>query len=156
MSAHTKIIEVEESSSRPVELSISAEKVCFIIVKAREFDAKEAPHADNVSGDDPGSNPSDSGESEILEDFPDDPTESELRDAITGLNEDEQIDLIAMMWIGRGDYTKIEWNVARSLARQERNDAARYLVGTPELGDFLEEGMAALGYSCEEFEMNRL
>ena len=35
-------------------LSISPEKVCFIIVKAREFDAKDA-----VTDPDPGSNPTD-------------------------------------------------------------------------------------------------
>jgi hypothetical protein len=35
-------------------LTISPEKVCFIIIKAREFDAK-----DEVTEPDPGSNPSD-------------------------------------------------------------------------------------------------
>ncbi|MGA9084443.1 MAG: DUF3775 domain-containing protein [Pseudolabrys sp.] len=33
---------------------------------------------------------------------------------------------------------------------------ATYLLGMPLLGDFLEEGLSLLGYSCEEFEINRL
>lgn len=45
-----------------VTLSISPEQVCFIIVKAREFDVK-----DIVSEPDPGSNPSDDNDVAVLE-----------------------------------------------------------------------------------------
>src|SRR5258706_6509384 len=83
----------------PPELNISAEKVCYIIVKAREFDAKVPPVEP-----DPGSNPADDGEREILEDYADDPTLLELRSAIDDLNEDEVVDLIALAWLGRADF----------------------------------------------------
>lgn len=134
------------------ELNISPEKVCFIIIKAREFDAKVDPVET-----DPGSNPADSGEREILEDYSDDLTFAELYAAIDGLNEDEVVDLIALAWVGRGDFTKDEWAEARALAdERHRRHSAGYLTGIPALGDYLEEGLSALGYSCEDYEIGRL
>ena len=136
----------------PAELNISTEKVCFIIVKAREFDVKVEPVEP-----DPGSNPADDGQGEILEDYPDDPTQAELREAIDDLNDDETVDLVALAWIGRGDFDRGDLEEARALARERhRRRASQYLTGMPTLGDLLEEGLDALGHSCEEFEINRL
>lgn len=141
-----------EEDTPAVELNISIEKVCFIILKAREFDAKVDPVEP-----DPGSNPADSGEREILEDYADDPTLVELRTAIDGLNDDEVIDLIALAWLGRGDFIKEEWDEARKLANERhRHRSAAYLTGMPALGDYLEEGLSLLGYSCEDYEIDRL
>jgi Protein of unknown function (DUF3775) len=141
-----------ETSEIPVELNISPEKVCFIIVKAREFDAKVDPVEP-----DPGSNPADGGEREVLEDYSDDATASELRAAIDALNEDELIDLIALAWLGRGDYVIGEWTEARSLAgERHRRHSATYLTGIPMLGDYLEEGLSELGHSCESYEIDHL
>ena len=135
-----------------VQLNISPEKACYIIVKAREFDAKVAPVEDE-----PGSNPADSGEREILEDYKDDPTAQELTEAINSLNDDEVIDVITLAWIGRGDFTKVEWSEARALAEERhRPNSANYLLGMPGLGDYLEEGLAQLDYSCSDYELNRL
>ena len=134
------------------ELNISLEKIFHIIVKAREFDAKVDPVEP-----DPGSNPTDSGNREILEDYLDDPTQEELTAAINNLNDDEVIDLIALAWVGRGDFSTDAWVEARQLARERhRHHSARYLIGMPILGDYLEEGLAALGISCEELEVGRL
>jgi len=136
----------------PVELNISTEKVCYIIVKAREFDAKVEPVEP-----DPGSNPSDDGERAILEDFADDPTLAELREAIVDLNDDEVVDLIAIAWVGRGDFDRGDFDGARTLAQERhRPDSSPYLLGIPTLGDFLEEGLAELGYSCDETELAHL
>lgn len=133
-------------------LTINPKKVCFIIVKAREFDAKEA-----VVEPEPGSNPTDDADVEILEDYPDDPTLQELVDAIDGLNEDEQVELVALAWLGRGDFERKEWRNAVRLARERHTGTtARYLAGIPMLGDYLEEGLAQFGKSCEDFEINRL
>ena len=141
----------EEAEATP-ELSISPEKVCYIIIKAREFDAKVEPVEPM-----PGSNPADNGEREILEDYEDDPTFAELSAAIDVLNEDEVVDLIALAWVGRGDFTKAEWQEARGLAQERhRRHSAAYLVGIPTLGDYLEEGLSALGHSCEDYEIGRL
>lgn len=141
-----------EIEDTPIDLNISPEKVCYIIVKAREFDAKVEPVEP-----DPGSNPADTGEREILEDYPDDATLAELRAAIDGLNDDEVIDLIALAWVGRGDFGKADWTEARALAdERHRRHSAIYLTGIPTLGDYLEEGLSQLGYSCEAYEIDRL
>ena len=127
----------------PVELTISTETVSFIIDKAREFDVKVPP-----SEEDPGPTPADDGETEILEDQPDDPTEAELRQLINDLNDDEIVELIAMTWVGRGDYGPAEWQEAKALAADRNRDhAAAYLMGIPLLPDLLGEGLAELGHS---------
>jgi hypothetical protein len=133
-------------------LSISPEKVCFIIVKAREFDAKDA-----VTEEDPGSNPTDDREAAVLEDHDDDPVVEGLTGFIDALTEDEQIDLVTLAWLGRDDYAASDWEAVREEAASAHNDrTASYLLGMPLLGDFLEEGLSMLGYSCEEFEIGRL
>lgn len=135
-----------------IELTVSPEKVFYILVKAREFDEKTA-----ASDEDSGSNASDDGDVDILEDRPDDPTYQELIDSIDGLNEDEQLDLIALMWIGRGDFSVEEWEEAREQAADIRyRNIPRYLSETPLLSDFLEEGLSKVGYSTEEYEIDRL
>jgi len=122
-------------------LTIPLKMLTFIIEKAREFDA-EVP-ADPEDSD---SNPSDDGESGILLDTPDNSTLEELHDAIDGLNTDEQEELLALIWIGRGDFDVSEWPAAMLQARESRTGTeADYLIGTPLLADYLEEAVAALG-----------
>jgi hypothetical protein len=127
-------------------LTISPEKVCFIIIKAREFDAKEA-----ANEPDPGSNPSDDKEAAVLEDREDDTVVEELTSLINSLS------VVTLAWLGRGDYSASDWAEVREEATRAHNErTASYLLGTPMLGDFLEEGLSMLGYSCEEFEIERL
>jgi len=141
-----------DESEEPVELNVNPQKVCFIIVKAREFDAKVDP-----AEADPGSNPSDDQDREILEDHADDPTLEELRGAIDNLDDDELVDVIALAWVGRGDFDRSEWLNARALARERhRHRSTRYLTGMPALGDYLEEGLAELGHSCSDSDMGHL
>ena len=143
--------EIPEGENEPT-LTISPEKVCFIIIKAREFDAK-----DEVTEPDPGSNPSDDKDAAVLEDHEDDPVVEELTSLINCLSEDEQIDLVALTWLGREDYSASDWSTVREEAARAHNErTANYLLGTPLVGDYLEEGLSMLGYSCEEFEMGRL
>jgi hypothetical protein len=135
-----------------VPLTISPEKVCFVIMKAREFDAKDA-----VSEPDPGSNPSDDMETAVLEDHEDDPVVEELTTLIDSLSEDEQIDLVALAWLGRDDHETADWPAVREeAARAHNRRTSSYLLGMPQLGDLLEEGFSMLGYSCEDFEIERL
>jgi hypothetical protein len=135
-----------------VSLTISPEKLCFLIIKAREFDVK-----DGDSETSSGSNPSDDREIGVLEETPDDPVVEELTSLIESLSEDEQIDLVALVWIGRDDYAPEDWAEVRAeAARAHNRNTANYLLGMPLFGDFLEEGYALLGGSCEEYEMNRL
>src|ERR1700709_703714 len=90
------------------ELAISAEKVGFLIEKAREFDVKDA-----ASDPDSGSNGADDDMIDVLEDNGNDPVAREITGFIDALTEDEQIDLVALMRLGRGDGTIEEWNQLR-------------------------------------------
>jgi hypothetical protein len=135
------------------ELSISPEKVCFIIIKAREFDAKEA-----VSDPDSGSNPADDKDIDVLEDRGGDPVAEELTSFIDAMSVDEQVDLVALAWLGRdADTTAADWPAMREEAASAHNNrTARYLLGMPTLGDVLEEGLSMLGHSCQDYETGRL
>ena len=94
---------------------------------------------------------------EVLEEHEDDPVVEELTSLINSLSEDEQVDLVALAWLGRDDYSASDWPTVREEAFRAHNQrTAEYLLGTPLLGDFLEEGLSMLGYSCEEFEIGRL
>jgi len=127
-------------------LGISSEKVCYIIVKARQFEAKDV-----VADPDSGSNPTDDGVVSVLEDQPDDPVYDELMAFIAGLDEDEQIDLIALTWLGRGDASVEEWDDLGSEAARTRNErTAAYLLGLPLLPEHLQEGLSQFGRSCED------
>ena len=133
-------------------LTISPEKVCFIIIKAKEFDAK-----DEVTDPDPGSNPSDDKGAAVLEDHEDDPVLEEITSLINSLSVDEQVDLVALAWLGRDDYSARDWSEVREEAARAHNErTAAYLLGMPLVGDFLEEALSMLGYSCEEYEIERL
>ena len=110
-----------------------------------------------MSEPDPGSNPSDDKDAAVLEDHSDDPVVEELTSLINSLSEDEQIDLVALTWLGRDDYGASDWPTVREEAARVHNErTANYLLGTPLLGDFLEEGLSLLGRACEEFEIGRL
>jgi Protein of unknown function (DUF3775) len=133
-------------------LSISPEKVCYIIVKAREFDVKDV-----VTDSDSGSNASDDSMISVLEDHRDDPTAQELTSFINALTLDEQVDLVALLWLGRGDAEIGDWEQLREeAARQHNARTAAYLLGKPMLADHLEEGLSQFGASCEDFEMGHL
>ncbi|SHH41603.1 DUF3775 domain-containing protein [Cognatishimia maritima] len=77
-----------------------------------------------------------------------DRAEGELRGFFERLNEDEMIDLVAIMWIGRESFEPGDLAEALRTARDERTTpTADYLLGTPHLSDHLENGMDALGIS---------
>jgi hypothetical protein len=139
----------ESDSAEPgPDLSIATDKVCFIVVKAREFDVK-----DLVTEPDPGSNPTDDGMIAVLEDHKDDPVHLEIAAFIGALSEDEQVDLVALAWLGRGDGGIEDWAELRAQAASEHNRrTARYLLGLPLLPDYLEEGLSLFGESCESYE----
>jgi Protein of unknown function (DUF3775) len=133
-------------------IQIDPRKVCYIIIKAREFDAKV-----EVIEPDPGSNPSDDDMRGVLEDYPDDPVAAEIRSLVDSLNEDEQIDLVTLLWLGRSDDSAEEWNALREEAAAAHSEhTADYLLGTPLLSDYLAEGLDRLGYDCGDFEKEHL
>lgn len=133
-------------------LDMGPNKVCFVIVKAREFDVKEG-----VVEPDPGSNPTDDAARSVLADYADDPVYEELTSFIDDLNVDEQAQLVALVWLGRQDYSIDEWDAAvATAAERQTGSTARYLLGIPILADLLEEGLSQHGQSCEDFERGQL
>lgn len=136
----------------PPSLTITTDKVCFIIVKAREFDVKDV-----VTDPDDASNATDDSMVSVLEDHGDDPVADEIRGFLRAMNEDEQIDLVALTWLGRGDGTIDDWDELRAEATRAHNKrTASYLLGIPLLADHLEEALSQFGRSCEDFEMGHL
>lgn len=71
-----------------------------------------------------------------------DPVYLELKSAIDDLEPDQQVSLVALMWVGRGDYTPDEWEGALERAGESWNErTAEYLIRTPLLADYLNEGL---------------
>lgn len=125
-------------------MDIAVDKVCELILRVREIDVKEG-----VTDPDSGSNAIDDGSTDVLTSSADDSTEEQVREFIIGLNDDERIDLVALTWIGRGDFEADEWAAVRTEARDRATTSTGdYLLGIPNLADLLDEGLAAIGRSC--------
>lgn len=123
-------------------LSISPEKVFFIVAKSRQAESSAAGlESEGDSGDD------------RPEDHSERTARAELAGFIRDLNEDEQVDLVTLMWLGRGDGEIDNWRELRSEASRAHNSrTASYLIGTPMLADYLEEALSEFGLSFEDFE----
>ena len=128
-------------------LTITPDSAFAILLKAREFDVKVAE-----SDPDSGSNPSDDAEVDALEFTPDDETLRELLSAIRDLNDDEMIDLVALILVGREDYTIEEWPAARQAAAEiGRTKVPRFIKDIPLVSDFLEEGLSQFGFTLQDY-----
>jgi hypothetical protein len=127
-------------------LELNPETVCFLINKAKEFHAKE----EVVIPDEPLS-PSEDWARQVLADHADDLTYQEFKAAVEDLEPDQQATLVALMWLGRGNYDEDQWDAACADAKAEWTPlTADYLMATPLVADYLDEGLDILGYSCEE------
>jgi hypothetical protein len=133
-------------------LDTDLETICWLIVKVREFEVEDAMPAE---ADDDATVTPDS--EEALEEADEsraqeDPIYAEAKRVIDELNEEAQIELVALTWLGRGDYTgSDEWQEALDEAgnRHAEINTAEYLLGNPLLADYLEEGLSQLGLSCD-------
>jgi hypothetical protein len=80
-------------------------------------------------------------------------SEGELRAFIDRMNEDEQAELTALYWIGRGSFDSDDWAEALETARAEATTpTADYLLGSPHFADHLEAGAEALGMDITDEE----
>lgn len=125
----------------PADLGIDRETLAYIVLKARAFDVL-------VPSDDPddASDAADDRFVDALEDEADNPVGRELRAAIVSLDPNGRASLVALTWLGRGDYDGDEWEDAkRTAVERAQGSTARYLMGMPMLGDFIEDGAAKLG-----------
>ena len=141
----------KQTAKDEIELSIALEKVCFIIIKAREFHVKDA-----ATEPDPGSNPTDDRDIAVLEDHGDDPALDEIKSLVSASTVDEQVDLVALTWLGRDVYPD-DWEEVRAAAAEAHNErTADYLCGNPLLADHLSDGLSVLGLSCSDYEAEHL
>lgn len=127
-------------------IDLNPDIVCAVILAAREFQAKE-----EVVIPDREFGPADDWALQVLADHAGDLTYREAKEIIEDLEPDQQASLVALMWVGRGDYDIDEWDDALETARDEATDrTVDYLLATPLAADYLEEALAQLGYDCEE------
>lgn len=126
-------------------LDVNPETVCRLIDLAREFHAQEAV----TIPEEPGS-PADEWASDILAAHADDPALEEFRAIIADLDPDQQQQVVALLWIGRGDFSIDEWDEVLAQAADAWNErTADYLISHPMLADYLTEGLELHGYSCD-------
>lgn len=79
--------------------------------------------------------------------------EGEMRGFIDRMSEDEQAELVAIMWIGRESFEPEDLAEAIATAKSEASTpCADYMIGTPHMSDHLENGLDALGISATEAE----
>lgn len=127
-------------------LDLNPETVCRLIDMAREFHAREGVVIPEVPD-----SPSEDWALQVLADHAGDRTLEEFKTTVSDLEPDQQQQIVALMWIGRGDFGPDEWEAAREQAAYSWNSrTGDYLIAHPQLADHLADGLEALGYSCEE------
>lgn len=124
-------------------LTLNPDTVLSIIDMAHEFQVKES-----VASPERSLIPTADWEPPANTGNTDDPARATLQAEIEDLEPDQQIELVALTWLGRGDYSIEEWQDAIGLAKERWNKrTAEYLIGTPMLADFLAEGLDQHGYA---------
>jgi hypothetical protein len=138
-------------------LQMDPDKVCFIVVKMREYEEE-----DLIEEEEPKPREVDLAHEEEFEELDehelaDDPIKAELVAFIDQLPDEEQVELVSLAWLGRGDYEVEEWEDILKAAEERANKrTAQYLLGMPLLADYLEEGLDAFDLSCTDFDESRL
>lgn len=124
-------------------LNINSGIICEIILKARQFQAKEGVSFPEMTDD--------MDASYVLADYADDWVYQEVQMAIDNLRPDQQATLVALMYLGRGDYMKEEWGEALAFAKDEWTDrTGQYLLSRPSMPDDIERGLNILDILCNE------
>ena len=124
---------------------VNPDTVCFLIDKAKEFQGKE----EVVLPDVPDS-PSEDWGLQALADHVGDLTYQEFKSTFDNLEPDQQQNVVALFWVGRGDFDKSEWEQAFDEARENwTENTAEYLLAHPLLADYLSEGLELFDYRCD-------
>lgn len=123
-------------------MNLSSDQIAEFVDHARAYDVSEGD-----TDPDSGSNPIDDGMTDTLQDGEDDLQELDLRGFVASMNDEQRAELIALVWVGRGDYEAEDWREAVAAARERdgTGPADDYLLGIPDVGDLVAEGYAAIG-----------
>jgi len=126
-------------------LDINPETVCHIIQRARQFHVKEEVVIEEIPD-----SPADDWALQMLADHDGDLNFQEVLLAIKDLEPDQKATLVALMWLGRGDYDLNEWETALEDATNNlTKQTGAYLMGHPLVADYLQEGLSQHGLSCD-------
>ena len=127
----------EVASKRILVLELNPDTVRFIVERSKDYQGEPDDNLAEVDAESSARVDPDAAAS----------TRAELESVIADLEPDQQIELVALMWLGRGDYDLDDWEAAKRDAAEAYNArTASYLIATPLLADYLEEGLALHGY----------
>ena len=128
------------------ELGINPEKVCAFIEAAREVAGLELSTAGDATTE---------GDDSLLTDMIEpprgmDPRRREAIAFVAGLDAGEQVNLLALILLGRGDFAIEEWEDALIAARDSIDDrSADFMIGDSALPGYLMEALEAFDESCD-------
>ena len=121
-------------------MQIDTQTVKALIIKARAMAGGEG-----VVNPDPGSNGVDDGFRTALQDGDGDDMYTVVVENLRGLSRGEQLDLLALLYIGRDDFAAEEWDTARKAAEDAaHSDVPEQLVSQPLLAEHIANGLVAV------------
>ncbi len=124
-------------------LNIDTETISNLLDKARQFQAKEEVSFPEVTEE--------MDYLYVLADYQNDPVYQETVEFIDNLRPDQQATLVALMYLGCGDYSEEEWEDAFNFAQDELTEhTGEYLLSRPAVADDIERGLNILGISSHE------
>lgn len=128
-----------------MELSVSLETVCRLIIRAREMEAQ----VPGLTADEE-ENPLDADdEYAVMDDETNTAIEEEMAAALDELPDDQVAEVLALAWVGRGTYDASEWEEALEEANDRSGESpAEQLMEMPMLAGYLDAGLAAFDLSC--------
>jgi hypothetical protein len=130
--------------------TINTDKVCYVAAKARELESED----EGMDAD--ASNATDDRFVSVLTEEAFGVVRDEIASYIDAMDDDEQAELVALAWVGRGDFTSEDWDEAVRQARARREGStSAYLIGIPLLASHLENGLGEFGESRALFAADR-
>lgn len=125
------------------ELTIDPDYVGRLIFKVRAVMAQEGTVMPEHGG-----NASDDEGPAVLQESAEDLSREEIVEEFEGLDTDHQAQLVALLWLGRGDAEPDDWPelIETALDRRE-TPTAEYLLDHPLLAEYWAEGLDKLGYT---------
>lgn len=129
-----------------MELSVSLETVCRLIIRARELEAQVPA----IETDDEADPTDTDDEYAVIEDEANEAIEEEISAALDDLADDQIREVLALALIGRGTYDASEWDDALEAANdRDAEEPIEQLMEMPMLAAYLEAGLAAFDLSCD-------
>ena len=120
-----------------VALPFDSARIEQLVLRLNAVMAKEGTDIPDLGG-----NASDDEVVATLQETDGDLSRDEITQEIESMNDEQKDGLVALFWIGRGDAEPEAWEQTKALARQRHEGlVSRYLLGQPEVGEFLTEGL---------------